>query len=403
MSDEDQKLMEKISALAGKTRDRERCLRPACSLLVNDLFVCTGQINRHKNQQAGLLPTPSPTYGPSRRRFPSPSTQSLPREPSTDEKRDASAHARGGHYRGHHPYSTRGGYRVGKAPAHRHRTLVLNGTSGVNTVASDAAPASDASSPSWVTKNDRHLQLINSSVYQEQAEARNKAIEQTRLRKLQHKENRERSQFMSHLRQTANPSLAYTNPTSAPVYEIVVDGVKFAVVKGGSKLVKLPGAYHGYDAATRATADPFPGNPTAPETTPRVALVGGVKFRRTKNGNMYREAAVKAQRYVAHPGDSHVLTIPFCSRSGAVNKVNVPCKNFSNTGISLRKRPSLSSVPTFCHAPGFFQAVNKHSDYPIIYRILLQRPHVPLYPRSRQGRCLQDLPAKGYLCLPRRV
>jgi hypothetical protein len=66
-----------------------------------------------------------------------------------------------------------------------------------------------------------------------------------------------------------------------------------------------------------------------------MAFVGGVKFYRSKNGNMYRQAIVKAQRYVARPGDAYMLTTATSRRSAAVNKVNVPCRNFSNTGISL--------------------------------------------------------------------
>jgi len=46
-----------------------------------------------------------------------------------------------------------------------------------------------------------------------------------------------------------------------------------------------------------------------------MALIGGVKFYRSKNGNLYRHGIVKAQR-----------------QSGAVKKVDVPCKQFSMTG-----------------------------------------------------------------------
>lgn len=83
------------------------------------------------------------------------------------------------------------------------------------------------------------------------------------------------------------------------------------------------------------------GDLNAPKATPKVAVIGGVKFHRSKNGNMYRQAIIRAQRYVAHPGHAQMLTdVPF-RRSAAVNKVNVPCRNFSNTGISLRNPASL--------------------------------------------------------------
>lgn len=257
------------------------------------------------------------------------------RNSTINAKHIQTAYGRGGYYRGHQPYpvSSRGGYRVGKPPVHRHRTLVLNNsTTGPNAAATDSGSASDSSSPSWVTKNDRHLQLINSNIYQEQTEARTKAIEQTRLHKMQRKENNERIQFMNHVMRTGNPRVVSANSASVPAYEVIVDGIKFAVAKNGSKLVKLPGAF----LITQATSCIFtharPGDSNAPKATPKVAVVGGVRFHRTKNGNMYRQAVVKAQRYVAHPGDSHLLTQSAYRRSGGVNKVNVPCRNFSTTG-----------------------------------------------------------------------
>ncbi|KAL2282855.1 hypothetical protein FJTKL_10244 [Diaporthe vaccinii] len=253
MSDEDQKLMEQISLLAG-------------------------QINRAKNQQAGLAPATPATPGPFR------------------------SSGRGGYHRGHHPYAGpgRAGYRVAK-PVHRHRSLVLNNAHAANSPSHVAGTASDeTASSSWVTRNDRHLQLINSSVFHEQAEARTKAMQQTRLQKQQQKEHRERAKLMNHLKHTANPSTASANPTSAPSYEITVEGIGFRVANNGSKLVKIPGDLNG------------------PKATPKMALVGGVKFHRSKNGNMYRQAIVKAHR-----------------QSAAVKKTDVTCKNFSNTGTPL--------------------------------------------------------------------
>lgn len=141
---------------------------------------------------------------------------------------------------------------------------------------------------------------------------------------------------MGHLKQIANPSIISTNPASAPVYEIVVEGIRFRVTKDGSKLVKVPGAPLSSPHRARVAAHLCSGDPNAPKATPKITVIGGVKFYRSKNGNMYRQAIVKAQRYVARPGDAHMLTIVTSSRSAAVNKVTVPCRNFSNTGISLR-------------------------------------------------------------------
>jgi hypothetical protein len=65
-----------------------------------------------------------------------------------------------------------------------------------------------------------------------------------------------------------------------------------------------------------------------------MAFVGGVRFYRSKNGNLYRHGIVKAQRYVSRLDRVWPLTSDFCRRSGTVKKVDVPCREFSTTGTS---------------------------------------------------------------------
>lgn len=239
------------------------------------------------------------------------------RKRETNMRRQPTAYGRGGYYSGRasYPVPARGGYRVGKTPVHRHRTLVLNGsnTSSPITPVSDSASPANPACPSWISKTDRHLQLINTSIYQEQTEARVKAIEQTRLQKLQKKENEERARFLNHLQRSGSSSQVATTPNAAPTYEVLVNGVKFAVVRNGSKLVKLPGASNGFhDSNPGAHAHqpcPYSEDLNGPKATPHIAYVGGVKFYRTKNGNMYRQAVIQAQRYVALPSDAQLLTI----------------------------------------------------------------------------------------------
>lgn len=369
----------------------------------------TGQINRAKNQAAGITPAP-PSYVPTRRAFDrSPllfsnrtTEHDLTRKPAYGHSR-----GRGGYYRGS---IGRGGYRVGKPPTHRHRSLVLNGATPSNP-AEDSGPVStstsssaSASSPSWVTKSDRHLQLINTSIYQEHADARAKAIEQTRLQHMRQKENRERNRLMNHLTRSGVTSAVSTDPTSAPLYEIMVDGIKFAVVKGGSKLVKVPGALlFTANICFKLLIDSSTGDANAPKLTPKVAVVGGVKFYRTKNGNMYRHAAVRAQRYVTHSGHGPLLTAASYRRSGAVSKVNVPCNKFSNTGIFCSATPFVFSKPGLRHVselqPRPWSAITNHR----LLRFLPQRSRLPLHPRLFQGCRVQESPAKGLLCLWRPV
>ncbi|KAI1816493.1 hypothetical protein GGS20DRAFT_537841 [Poronia punctata] len=199
-------------------------------------------------------------------------------------------------------------YRGGRGrimPTYRNRTLVLNG--GTHNAGSheDDQPV-DPTTPSWVTKTDRHLQLINRDVYERESQHRTQAIEQTLKRKQINKDRREKVQFFKNMQQAGgNHVVASSNP-SKPVsrYEVQVDGVRFYVTQQGSKLVKVPD------------------DPNPPTATPKVAVLYGVKFHRTKNGNLVRHGVVQARR-----------------RAGAVKKVNEKCKTFSSTG-SCPKGPS---------------------------------------------------------------
>ncbi|KAH8786598.1 hypothetical protein BGZ57DRAFT_881526 [Hyaloscypha finlandica] len=255
-------------------------------VLLAKISQLAGQINRHKNGQ------------------------------NTDQQSRSHPYARNNKYGGYQQPSTswrpsRGGYpsrgylRGGQTPqVHRNRTLVLNGNTpaaGADASASnetDRPSASDSNSgAAWVTKQDRHLQLINTSIFEKDSQKRAKAIEQTRQQKLKQRDEREKARIVQHL-QRGNyngPSTRATGTTANN--ELDVNGIRFRVVQGGSKLVKVPGDLN------------------AAKSTPKSALVGGVRFYRSKSGNMYRSGIVKAYR-----------------RTGVVKKINEPCKIFTTTG-----------------------------------------------------------------------
>jgi hypothetical protein len=229
-------------------------------------------------------------------------------------------------------------------PVYRNRTLILNGGSQQNQSGdADSGATSDASTSSWVTKNDRHLQLINSNVYKKDVEARTLAMEQTRRQKLALRDKQERAKLINHLNRMVNSGAFGTanQQTTAGKYEIAVQGVRFVVAKNGSKLVKVPGASRRCATASQDTHIGA-GDGNSAKATPKMAVIGGVKFYRSKNGNLYRHGIVKAQRYVSRDRGGGQLTPAFSTRqSGAVKKVNVPCKMFSMTGNSnfLDRRP----------------------------------------------------------------
>jgi hypothetical protein len=308
MSAEDREMMEKITRLAS-------------------------QINRHKNQQAGI------DSAPPVRPHHSMETQNLhPYRAGADSFPDAGYS--GAWRRGGFP---RGGHHSARIPVYRNKTLVLNGASQQNqTGDGDSGATSDASNSSWVTKNDRHLQLINSAVYNKEVPARTLALEQTRRQKLALKNKQERAKLISHLsRMVDRPGFGSANPqNAADKYEIAVQGVRFVVAKNGSKLIKVPGA-SGLLAGPAQDAHRDIGDGNSAKATPKVAVIGGVKFYRSKNGNLYRHGIVKAQRYVSRDKWGGRLTLASGRQSGAVKKVDVPCKQFSMTGnsIFLDRRP----------------------------------------------------------------
>ncbi|KAF5657323.1 hypothetical protein FHETE_10484 [Fusarium heterosporum] len=224
-----------------------------------------GQINRHKSQQAG--PRPIANHHPAHHR--------------QNSYRHASS-----------PYPPRHN-RIGRQPAtHYNRTLHLNGE---NSTASRSASSGAETPPGWVSRTDRHRQLINANVYEKDTQNRAKAIEQTRQRKLNGHRYREKAKFNEFLKHQTAASSTQTNPAGRN--ELTVEGVQFRVMDGGKKLVKIPDA------------------PNSSSRTPKSAIVAGVKFYRTKTGNLVANRFVNDQR-----------------RSGAVKKVNELCKIFSTTG-----------------------------------------------------------------------
>jgi hypothetical protein len=193
---------------------------------------------------------------------------------------------------------------------HRNRTLVLNNNSttssqpdsDIDTIPAGTEHPSGNSASGWVTKTDRHLQLINTTIFEKETLNRAKAIEETRKQKLRQRDEREKAKLMKHLQILGGEHANFARPSStntASNYEIEVQGIRFRVTNNGSKLAKVPGEIsHTLRALNYRFLQysPYPGDLNAAKATPKTALVGGVRFYRTKNGNMYRSGIIKAQR-----------------------------------------------------------------------------------------------------------
>ncbi|KAF4964156.1 hypothetical protein FSARC_7906 [Fusarium sarcochroum] len=247
-----------------------------------------GQINRHKSQQSG--PRPLSSHHPAHHRH--------------NSYRHASS-----------PYPPRSN-RIGRPAAHHHRAVHLNTD---NSTASRSASSGAETPPGWVSRTDRHRQLINANVYEKDTQNRAKAMEQTRQRKISGHRSREKAQFNEFMKHQAAASSAQTNPAGRN--ELTVEGVQYRVVDGGKKLVKIPGACKLQGATHARCALPVAGAANSSSRTAKTAIVAGVKFYRTKTGNLVANRFVNDQR-----------------RSGAVKKINELCKIFSTTG-SCSKGP----------------------------------------------------------------
>ncbi|KAM0305620.1 hypothetical protein HYE67_008444 [Fusarium culmorum] len=248
-----------------------------------------GQINRHKNGQTG--PRASPNLHPAHHRH--------------NSYRHASS-----------PYPARHN-RIGRPPAaHQHKTLHLNADSSN---ASRSASSGAETPPGWVSRNDRHRQLINANVYERDTQNRAKAIEQTHQNKINGYRQREKTQFNEFLKHQAGASSAQTNP--AGQNELTVQGVQFRVMDGGKKLVKIPGMYKVPDGVELCTLPVADAPNSSSSRTPKTATVAGVRFYRTKTGNLVASRIVNDHR-----------------RSGVVKKIGQLCKIFSTTG-SCTKGP----------------------------------------------------------------
>ena len=145
-----------------------------------------------------------------------------------------------------------------------------------------------------------------------------------------------------------------------------------------------------------------------------MVVIGGVKFYRSKNGNLYRHGIVKAQRYVP-PHDVHrPLTYRISRRSGVVKKVNVPCRVFSTTGISLflrePQKPKTAGYDFHVARPWYvIWRKGRPTDKTKLprsissSRFLSKRSAVPLHTRPIQGSRLQGLSTKRRMRKRRRL
>lgn len=94
----------------------------------------------------------------------------------------------------------------------------------------------------WVAKRDRHMQLINSAVYDQQAVARAKAMEATRQEKLKRRSEKQKLKLKLFFERSKIPiSQDHSTSAASTKQEVNIGGMRYLVSAGGNKLVMVPG------------------------------------------------------------------------------------------------------------------------------------------------------------------
>jgi hypothetical protein len=126
-----------------------------------------------------------------------------------------------------HPYS-RG---RASAPVSRHRTLIVNQHPPAEGSTQDTATPTTSSQ--WIQKRDRHMQLINASVFEERAQARQIEIRETKNKRILERQMKrdkiERTKLYAFLKRKGQGN------------QISVCGILYRVAAQGNKLEKFQG------------------------------------------------------------------------------------------------------------------------------------------------------------------
>ncbi|EHA21468.1 hypothetical protein ASPNIDRAFT_193651 [Aspergillus niger ATCC 1015] len=170
--------------------------------------------------------------------------------------------------------------------------------------------ARSATPNEWVVKRDRHMQLINTSIYDKETQARTKAMEESRQAKAQKRAQVEQARVLNYAQGVgrvhptgfAAPQVSTADPSAE--YQVFVNDIPFRVSRGGGKLIRVSD------------------NPNTANATPKRVTVAGVAFVRSKNGNLHRLGAVTSKR-----------------KPMTVKKKNALCQRFTTTG-SCYKGPT---------------------------------------------------------------
>ena len=170
----------------------------------------------------------------------------------------------------------------------RNKSLVLGGSHEVNGSSVPQAaplPSDSLQTPQqWIQVKERHMQLINASVYNDKLEAKAKAIEITKKHREEQRDNayerKEMAKLRSYMKKFSQQGVLNYRST------------KYRIIAGGNKLERIHGAAQGCNNLVLSSID----GSGSSQHIPMKVKIGGVFFLRSKNGNLWRRSVVKSSR-----------------------------------------------------------------------------------------------------------
>lgn len=208
-------------------------------------------------------------------------------------------------------------------------TLALNRNNGGITSASNSNSKGDENAgptdqTPWVAKRGRHLQLINSTVFQKEAELRSQSS--PRMGEKSIGLNSPRYQDTNKIRQPSTPRTAVPSTFSGHLLEI--DGLSFEVCDGGRRLVRVTGLAPAHPVHRLLTA--VQDSQAESRPTPDQVVVSNVVFHRADDGNLERAGGTHTGSVLSPRLPLMDLTVV---RQATPTRDRTLCKKFSNTGI----------------------------------------------------------------------
>jgi len=180
------------------------------------------------------------------------------------------------------------------------------------------------------------MQLINSTIYDKQAQSRNKAIEETRQQKVARRNQREKQKIQRHLQSIVRPSgYAMASPS---VHEITIHGLRFHVLDGGSKLARIRGnvsafsisLLKAYKLETRSIQEAQPPSKLISVALPLCVAGTGTSI----DQEWSRPRSTSSVLYWNNTRRFERTWFADSSRGNVQHKkINEPCKRFTSTGI----------------------------------------------------------------------